>query len=110
MSRRSANFTAFPVLTQDSRGPQRVRFFTACSAHQIPCIGPLNQNLLTTSDYFIVPLHPDYFSAMALSSRAKVLPRWKAWPDTAYGIEALAKADYPFPKPHAFFIGAVIQK
>lgn len=75
-----------------------------------PSLGPVNQNLLTTSDYFIVPLHPDYFSAMALSSLAKVLPRWKAWADTAYSIEALAKADYPFPKPHAFFIGAVIQK
>ncbi len=75
-----------------------------------PSLGPVNQNLLTTSDYFIVPLHPDYFSAMALSSLAKVLPRWKAWADTAYGIEALANADYPFPKPHPCFIGAVIQK
>ena len=75
-----------------------------------PSLGPVNQNLLTTSDYFMVPLHPDYFSAMALSSLAKVLPRWKTWADTAYGIEALAKADYPFPKPHSCFIGAVIQK
>ena len=75
-----------------------------------PSLGPLNQNLLTTSDYFIVPLHPDYFSAMALTSLAATLPRWKAWADTAYGIEVLASADYPFPKPHAKFIGAVIQK
>lgn len=75
-----------------------------------PSLGPLNQNLLTTSDYFIVPLHPDYFSSMALSSLAKVLPRWKSWADTAYGIEALTKADYPFPKAHMRFIGAVVQK
>lgn len=75
-----------------------------------PSLGPLNQNLLTTSDHFIVPLHPDYFSAMALSSLASTLPRWKAWADTAYEIEVLAKADYPFPKPHITFIGAVIQK
>lgn len=75
-----------------------------------PSLGPLNQNLLTTSDYFIVPLHPDYFSAMALTSLAKTLPRWKAWADTAFAIEVLAKADYPFSKPHAIFIGAVIQK
>ena len=75
-----------------------------------PSLGPLNQNLLTTSDYFIVPLHPDYFSSMALSSLAKVLPRWKSWADTAYEIEALTKADYPFPKPHITFIGAVVQK
>lgn len=75
-----------------------------------PSLGPVNQNLLTTSDYFIVPLHPDYFSAMALSSLAKVLPRWKAWSESAFGIDALAKADYPFPAPQSAFIGAVIQK
>jgi cellulose biosynthesis protein BcsQ len=75
-----------------------------------PSLGPLNQNLLTTSDYFIVPLHPDYFSSMALSSLAKVLPRWKAWARTAYEIEALTRADYPFPEPHTTFIGAAIQK
>src|SRR6185369_8728584 len=44
------------------------------------------------------------------SSLAKVLPRWKAWADTAFSIEALAKADYPFPRPSPLFIGAVIQK
>jgi cellulose biosynthesis protein BcsQ len=75
-----------------------------------PSLGPLNQNLLTTSDYFIVPLHPDYFSSMALSSLAKVLPRWKTWAETAYNTEALTKADYPFPKPDITFIGAAIQK
>jgi cellulose biosynthesis protein BcsQ len=75
-----------------------------------PSLGPLNQNLLTTSDYFIVPLHPDYFSSMALSSLAKVLPRWKSWALTAHEIEALTKADYPFPKPQIMFIGSAIQK
>lgn len=75
-----------------------------------PSLGPMNQNLLMTSDYFIVPLHPDYFSSMALSSLAKALPRWKAWANTAYGIEVLRTADYPFPKPNAKFVGAVIQK
>ena len=33
-----------------------------------PSLGSMNQNLLTTSDHFIVPLHPDYFSSMALTS------------------------------------------
>jgi len=75
-----------------------------------PSLGPLNQNLLTTSDYFIVPLHPDYFSSMALSSLAKVLPRWKSWANTAFEIDALKQADYPFPDPHITFIGAAIQK
>jgi len=75
-----------------------------------PSLGPINQNLLMTGDHFIVPLHPDYFSSMALSSLAKTLPRWKTWADTAYGIEVLRAADYPFPKPRATYIGAIIQK
>lgn len=75
-----------------------------------PSLGPLNQNLLTTTDHFIVPLHPDYFSAMALSSLAQTLPRWEAWANTAFSIEALKTADYPFPEPHSTFIGAIIQK
>ena len=43
-----------------------------------PSLSALNQNLLVTSDHFIVPLHPDYFSSMALSSLARTLPRWQA--------------------------------
>jgi hypothetical protein len=39
-----------------------------------PSLGPVNQNLLMTSDHFVVPLHPDYFSQMALSSLTRVLP------------------------------------
>ncbi len=66
-------------------------------ADMSPSLGPLNQNLLSTSDHFIVPLHPDYFSAMALSSLAKTLPRWAAWANTAYDIEALAKPIIRFP-------------
>lgn len=79
-------------------------------ADMSPSLGPLNQNLLTTADHFIVPLHPDYFSAMALNSLAATLPRWQGWAKTAYGIDTLTKADYPFPKPNASFIGAIIQK
>lgn len=75
-----------------------------------PSLGPINQNLLTTSDYFIVPLHPDYFSSMALSSLANTLPRWRQWARTAYDVDALRNADYPFPEPKSAFIGAVIQK
>ncbi len=75
-----------------------------------PSLGPMNQNLLMTGDHFIVPLHPDYFSSMALTSLAKVLPRWKSWATTAHSIEVLKSADYPFPAPTASFIGAIIQK
>jgi len=75
-----------------------------------PSLGPLNQNLFTTSDYFLVPLHPDYFSSMALSSLARTLPRWKSWADTAYKMDVLNKADYPFPDPQVQFIGSIVQK
>jgi cellulose biosynthesis protein BcsQ len=75
-----------------------------------PSLGPVNQNLLMTSDHFIVPLHPDYFSAMALSSLARVLPRWRSWADSASTLEILKTADYPFPEPSSTFIGAIIQK
>ena len=75
-----------------------------------PSLGPLNQNLLSTSDYFIVPLHPDYFSSMALSSLAQTLPRWQAWAKMARGLDVLVNADYPFPEPKTQFIGAIIQK
>jgi cellulose biosynthesis protein BcsQ len=75
-----------------------------------PSLGPINQNLLMTSDHFIVPLHPDYFSSMALSSLSRTLPRWRSWANTAHGIDALVTADYPFPLPHSTFIGAVVQK
>lgn len=75
-----------------------------------PSLGPINQNLLMTGDHFVVPLHPDYFSSMALSSLSKTLPRWKAWATTAYSLDVLKSADYPFPEPKATFIGAVIQK
>lgn len=75
-----------------------------------PSLGPINQNLLMTSDHFIVPLHPDYFSAMALSSLARVLPRWKSWAIMASNLEVLKTADYPFPAPSSTYIGSIIQK
>lgn len=79
-------------------------------ADMSPSLGPINQNLLMTSDHFIVPLHPDFFSSMALSSLAKSLPKWAAWARTAHGISALKDADYPFPEPKSQFIGAIVQK
>ncbi|KPN20978.1 hypothetical protein AO715_14420 [Xanthomonas sp. Mitacek01] len=75
-----------------------------------PSVGPMNQNLLATCDFFIVPFHPDFFSSMALDSISTVLPRWQRWAQTAHGLEVLRRADYPFPPPHAKFIGSIIQK
>jgi len=74
-----------------------------------PSLGPINQNVLMTSDHFIVPLHPDYFSSMALRSLARSLPKWAAWAESAYALDVLLEADYPFPQPNTKFIGAVVQ-
>ncbi|MCP1430791.1 cellulose biosynthesis protein BcsQ [Microbacterium foliorum] len=75
-----------------------------------PGLGAINQNLVATSDYFIVPASPDVFSVMALESLARVLPRWNRWAENAAKLDALNTADYPFPSPDLRFLGTVIQR
>ncbi len=75
-----------------------------------PSLGPINQNLMMTSDYFIVPMAPDYFSVMATESLASTLPKWKAWSDAAKIQVALTSASYPYPDNNPKFIGTIIQK
>jgi cellulose biosynthesis protein BcsQ len=75
-----------------------------------PSLGPVNQNLLSISDYFIVPMAPDYFSAMAIDSLSTVLPRWKAWAIKANNQKILKEATYPLPVCDPKFLGTVIQK
>lgn len=75
-----------------------------------PSLSSINQNLLMTSDFFIVPTSPDYFSVMAIESLATVLPRWHAWAEKASSLPILRDADYPFPKPNLKFLGTIIQK
>lgn len=75
-----------------------------------PGLGSINQNLVATSDYFIVPTSPDVFSVMALESLARVLPRWQRWATNAAQLEALANADYPFPAPDLKFLGTIVQR
>jgi cellulose biosynthesis protein BcsQ len=75
-----------------------------------PSLGPVNQNLLMISDFFVVPMNPDYFSAMAIDSLASVLPKWKAWANKAESVQVLKKANYPFPKCNPRFIGTIVQK
>jgi len=75
-----------------------------------PSLGPVNQNLLMISDFFIVPMNPDYFSAMAIDSLASVLPKWKSWALKAQQMSVLKEANYPFPKVQPKFLGTIIQK
>jgi cellulose biosynthesis protein BcsQ len=57
-----------------------------------PSLGAINQNLLMSSDYFIVPTAPDYFSLLAIDSLANILPKWVAWANKACKMEALSLA------------------
>ena len=74
-----------------------------------PSLGAINQNLLTTSDYFIVPMFPDYFSSMATESLATILPKWSAWAKQGKSLDLLKKAIYPFPDKQSKFLGTIIQ-
>lgn len=75
-----------------------------------PGLGAINQNLVTTSDYFVVPTSPDIFSVMAIESLAQVLPRWARWARAAAQLDTLANADYPFPQTNLKFLGTIVQK
>ena len=74
-----------------------------------PSLSSINQNLLTTSHFFIVPTTPDYFSVMAIDSLSSVLPNWNAWVKKVQSLPILRDAAYPFPKIEPKFIGTIIQ-
>ena len=75
-----------------------------------PGLGPLNQNLVSTSDYIVIPAAPDFFSVMAIDSLARVLPRWFAWARQAASLPVLKDATYPFPEPKLKVLGTIVQK
>jgi cellulose biosynthesis protein BcsQ len=74
-----------------------------------PSLGALNQNLFTTSDAFVIPMAPDFFSAMALRSLARVLPKWIAWSAKASEQEALMESAYPWPAKTPRYVGSIVQ-
>jgi len=74
-----------------------------------PSLGAINQNLLMTSDFFIVPTTADFFSLMAINSLGKVLPRWLAWARSASRLPILQEASYPFPEVRLKFLGTIVQ-
>lgn len=74
-----------------------------------PSLGALNQNLFTTSDSFIIPMAPDFFSAMALRSLARVLPKWNAWSQKASEQDILLESSYPWPAKSPRYVGSIVQ-
>ena len=74
-----------------------------------PSLSSFNQNILMTSDYFIVPTNPDLFSVMAIDSLCTVFPNWSAWSKRAASLDILRNAVYPFPAVTPKFLGTIIQ-
>ena len=74
-----------------------------------PSLSPFNQNLLMISDYFMIPTTPDCYSAMAIDSLARVIPKWNIWSSKAQELPILREATYPFPKVKPKFLGTIIQ-
>ena len=74
-----------------------------------PSLSAFNQNLLMTSDFFVVPTNPDFYSVMAIDSLSSVLPNWKTWSERASSLDILINAAYPFPRSTPMFLGTVIQ-
>jgi cellulose biosynthesis protein BcsQ len=75
-----------------------------------PSLSSINQNLLMTSDYFILPTSPDFFSKMAINSLANILPKWARWADRASELPIFSSATYPFKASKPKFLGMIIQK
>jgi cellulose biosynthesis protein BcsQ len=75
-----------------------------------PSLSSINQNLLTTSDFFLVPTNPDFFSVMAIDSLATILPKWASWANKAMSMPILREATYPMPTVTPKFLGTIIQK
>ena len=69
-----------------------------------PSVSSINQNLLMTSDYFLVPASPDYFSVMAIESLSNVIPRWQSWSNRAKSNPVLRGATYPYPAKDPKFL------
>ncbi len=71
-----------------------------------PSVGALNQCLLMGSDYFIIPTSPDYYCNQAISSLARVLPKW----NTGVDMFRNQSLTYPFPATPPKFCGIISQR
>ena len=74
-----------------------------------PSLGAINRNLLMTSDFFLVPMFPDYFSVVAAESLASILIQWAAWSRQGRALPILREATYPFPDKIPKFLGTIVQ-
>ncbi len=71
-----------------------------------PSLSAINQDILLSCDYFIVPTSPDFFSVMAIKSLSRIIPAWEKWAKNARNL--FADATYPFPTRTPKFIGYTV--
>lgn len=71
-----------------------------------PSLSAINQDILVSCDYFMVPASPDYFSFMAIKSLSRVLPNWERWAKRARPI--FQDSEYPLPEKTPKFLGYTI--
>lgn len=71
-----------------------------------PSLSAINQALIISSDFFILPTSPDYFSEMAIKSIARILPVWEKWAKQARGL--FEDATYPLPMNTPKFLGYTV--
>lgn len=71
-----------------------------------PSLSAINQDVLMSSDFFIVPTMPDFFSVMSIRSLARVLPAWEKWAKDAR--KAFSDASYKLHDKTPRFLGYTI--
>lgn len=71
-----------------------------------PSLSAINQDLIISSNYFILPASPDFFSKMAIKSISRILPAWEKWAEQAR--EIFKNSTYPLPFTKPIFLGYTI--
>lgn len=71
-----------------------------------PSLSAVNQDLLISSYFFMIPTSPDVFSLKAVQSLSRILPAWENW--AVQAREVFKDAEYPLPIKTPKFIGYTI--
>ncbi|MBC7554252.1 MAG: ParA family protein [Taibaiella sp.] len=71
-----------------------------------PGLSSINQTLLFSSNYFIIPCGVDYFSKQAIKSLSQVLPNWANWYNKAK--DHFKDSVYPLPDFQLKFLGYTV--
>lgn len=74
-----------------------------------PNVGGLNEVMLMSSDYFIVPTSPDYFCLQAVTSLEKNIPKWYDEIEQFKRVNRFEDRTYPI-KNRPQFLGAIQQR